>query len=115
MAAGPGTGSASPWTHIQLDTELSGSWPRRAVLAPCVQEVLVASAEVLLLQEPWPCWWLLLMGQMVRHQSTCPSSTTCHVVRHNAEELNSNFPVSLHFLFFSNLRVPRGSVSITSS
>lgn len=45
-AAGPGTGSASPWTHVLLDTELSWSWPRRAVLAPCVQEVLVASAEV---------------------------------------------------------------------
>lgn len=82
MAAGPGRGSASPRTHIPPGTEPS---PR---LEPSLQGPGCLC-----------CWRREGLKSFAVSGSlsafSCLSSTRCHILRCNDEELNSNFPVSL--------------------
>lgn len=80
MAAGPDMGSAGPRTCIQPDTNShqGQSQPFRALANPAAGEEKACRA-------------VTVTDSL--SASSCPSSTRCHIVRHNAEELNSNFPV----------------------
>lgn len=100
MAAGPGGGTASPRTHIPQGTELS----------PRLELSLQGPGRSCFGEEKgWSA------SQWLGHYLPFPVSTRCHILRFNDKELNSNFPVPLHFLLCFSLGLPRGPVNITTS